>query len=793
MKKSLLLLILWIVCCLLAVSCDQGGATGSVTSGDAQTSALSTESDLAQSESAPDESTSEPDESTSAPDESTSEPDESTSEPDESTSEPETEACACTATRTARENEIAATCTEEGSYDEVIYCKDCEKELGRTKKTAAKEDHIYDRTVITDDYLASGATCTEKAAYYYSCKCGEKGTDTFANGDAKGHGYQSVVTKPTCTEKGYTTYTCHCGDSYTADEVEATGHTEVVDAAKEPTCTETGLTEGKHCEACSTPLVVQNVIPAKGHSYSEAWETSETHHWHRAICAHTEEISEHAEHTFGGDLICDACLFEREEDQIIFKTLQVDGTSVYGKASNATASFSFLDEIALRGKATYRLCLDLAGTQTVEGTTVSLSVGDNVFYVIGTVEGNEITYTVTVRRRPTYTVSFDTGGGTRVDSLTVEEDALASVPETSRLGYTFMGWDYDFSAPITEDTEIVAAWTANEYTITYDVNGGDALASHTQTVTYDAPYTLVEPTRKGYDFAGWCLEGVKLENGTWTRTEGISLTASWTPVSYEIYYDLNGGKSENAVSYTVEDAFTLIAPTRTGYTFIGWTFEDQSEPVLSVTIEKGTVGELAYSANWMLNNYTVTYVVNGGNEMSSQSLPYGASLPSAAREGYTFGGWFADVNLTQAVTQVPADEITLYAYWTEETKPCDFSYSFSGSSVSIVAYAANNTEVCIPAYVGGVRVTGIGDAAFEGGTLTSITIPKGIVSIGDAAFAYCERLATVYYGGSANDWNRISIGASNVALTSANRIYGESSGNQTPGGGIELPRDDFFS
>ena len=145
------------------------------------------------------------------------------------------------------------------TYSSVVTDPTC-TEKGYTTHTCTVCGHAYTDSEVSakGHSLPEGATCTEAG---HCTICGVE------LGAALGHDYKSVVTEPTCTAEGYTTHTCiRCGDTKVDSKVTAKGHTEVTDAAKAPTCTETGLTEGKHCSVCNTVIVAQETVKENGHT-----------------------------------------------------------------------------------------------------------------------------------------------------------------------------------------------------------------------------------------------------------------------------------------------------------------------------------------------------------------------------------------------------------------------------------------------------------------------------------------------------------------------------------------------
>ena len=209
------------------------------------------------------------------------------------------------------------------------------------------------------------------------------------------------------------------------------------------------------------------------------------------------------------------------------------------------------------------------------------------------------------------------------------------------------------------------------YTVTMDTAGGDPIRPIQYTVESEA-FQLPTPVRTGYIFLGWTGEGITEPQKTIEIPQGSTgdrtYTANWQVIEYTIITLLEGGNagSSQVYFYTVEQTVTLPTPTRTGYTFLGWTGEGITTPQPNVTIPKGSTGDKTYIENWELTEYNITMELNGGS--GQDKVVYTMSdedfeLPTPTRNGYEFVGWTGeDITTPQTSVKIPKGSTGNKAY-----------------------------------------------------------------------------------------------------------------------------------
>ena len=253
-----------------------------------------------------------------------------------------------------------------------------------------------------------------------------------------------------------------------------------------------------------------------------------------------------------------------------------------------------------------------------------------------------------------YKVTFVTEKENEVPSQIRANAPAAQPADPAKEGYTFIGWysgesEWDFETPVTAVLTLTAKWQINRYTITFDTAGGSEVPSITQ--DYGTAITPpAAPTRTGYTFAGW-----DREIPTTMPAEDMTITARWTVNQYTITFKPENGGQDIVIKQDYGTAITAPAnPTKTGYTFAGWNREIPTAM---------PAGDMAITAQWQLNQYTITFDTAGGSEVPSITQDYGTAItPPAAptRTGYTFAGWDKTIPST-----MPAGDMTITARWTE--------------------------------------------------------------------------------------------------------------------------------
>ena len=256
-----------------------------------------------------------------------------------------------------------------------------------------------------------------------------------------------------------------------------------------------------------------------------------------------------------------------------YEVIYLPGT--YGTGSAVTDMKPHNNILTLRGALFTRAGYTQVGWSTVDG-------GEKVYGFEDIYTKNEALTLYPVWNTNKYTITFDTNGGSEIAPITQDYGTEITTPDNpTRKGYTFKGWDKEIPETMpAENITVKAQWEINQYTITFDTNGGSEIAPITQ--DYGTEITAPDnPTRKGYTFKGWDKEIPKT-----MPAENITLKAQWEINQYKITFDTNGGSE---IAPITQDYGTEITapdkPTRKGYTFKGWDKEiPKTMPAENITI-----------------------------------------------------------------------------------------------------------------------------------------------------------------------------------------------------------------
>lgn len=609
-------------------------------------------------------------------------------------------------------------------------------------------------------------------------------------------GEWKIVTEPTCILDGTQEKTCACGEKETRS-IGALGHTEVIDAAKAPTCTEAGLTEGKHCSICNEVLFAQQTVPATGHTYDNEQDSS-----------------------------CNVCGYIRNVECVHTNTTTLSAINATCTQNGLTEGKKCADccEVLVAQMTVHALghteVIDAAKapTCTVNGLTEGkhCSVCNTVLVAQRIVSATGHTEVIDAAKAPTCTINGLTEGK-HCSVCNYIIDAQVTIPAPGAHSYSYTIEDHNVS------DDIVVIYTCTRCGDTY---------STTEELT-DFTVTADNRSMIGYtgaDGENLIIPAIFEDNGTWYTVRcigenafgGTKIKSLVIPYSVETIENRAFKMCYYLTDVTIGDGVTIIGQ-QAFYdcrvlknvilgdgliTLDGWAFyycyllENITIPKNVKNISNSAFGgcfanidisvdeENQYFKSIDGNLYSkdettfVKYAI--GKQASDFVIPDGVTsifggafhkceyivsivIPNTVTE---IGDWGFDqcVSLEKISfngTVAQWDAILKGNYWDSAIRNytiyCtngniskdgtityyysrDLFYTPNDDGTCSISGAGNCTDldIVIPEYIDGYKVTSIGNYAFSNrSNITSIVIPESVTSIGDYAFHWCSGLTEV--------------------------------------------------
>lgn len=355
-----------------------------------------------------------------------------------------------------------------------------------------------------------------------------------------------------------------------------------------------------------------------------------------------------------------------------------------------------------------------------------------------------------------YPITYDLAGGALAEgqenpaTYTIESAAI-TLKNPTRRGYTFEGWtgtdlteaskSVTIAAGSIGERSYTATWKIITYTLTYDLAGGSVATENPATYTVETEsFTLTNPTKAGYTFAGWT--GTDLTEATTTVTiakgtiDNRSYTATWTPNPYKVHFNANNGTGEMADQnfvYDAAQALTANAFTRNGYTFNGW--NTKADGTGTPYADKASVKNLTTEANatvnlyaqWQVITYTLTYDLAGGSVATANPTEYtietaAFTLTNPTKDYYVFAGWtgteLSEATMSVTIPNGSTGNRSYTATWEKET----YAVNLTSNNAALVTLST-----AAPQYQDNVVVTIDNSTAAE---LVEFTV-DGVNHLGD--------------------------------------------------------------
>ena len=325
----------------------------------------------------------------------------------------------------------------------------------------------------------------------------------------------------------------------------------------------------------------------------------------------------------------------------------------------------------------------------------------------------------------TYTINYNYDNNIEIIVYDITKGDV-SLLNPIKTGYAFNGWyqnntfegeqfiasNIDFvSLTDNEEIDLYAKFVANNYHITFDLDGG--LVNNSETisdleVTYDANIPpLTEPSKLGYTFNGWYYGSTKItSNMTYSYAYDITVVARWSVNTYTITYDLGDANSSykatnasgNITSYNVLMAnINLLAPTREHYEFLHWTIDGNEVSEIDTSLAKNVI----VTATWEAKEYTIQYVLLDEDIEKTTYTVENESITLATiddiNKNYKFNGWYLNSDLSgYEITEILPSYAKDYILYAKLEFTITINYNYEGIENETINVIYNNAIQNLP-------------------------------------------------------------------------------------------------